>query len=288
MRLQVACAVLVGVAGAAQAQFSTGFEAPVYSGSAAGTALTNGFGGPPGQDNWYVPVTGSGNFNVHTYAGNALGFVNNPNGGDQFIGNLGSTATPIGRAQHAVSFAAGGTWTASWDVNGLFIGTAPAVNNLGSFSLQPSATANYWQQLMAYGDVNNTSQYNITYGAFGAAGGAIILTNSPGPAWTNIPTNHWIHQSTTWDFTSNQILSVSIQDITAGTPAVTADVSAMGWYLAGGANNVLGLALPTDVRCFTGNNQNATGWDNVSVVPAPGALAMLGLGGLAAGRRRRR
>src|SRR5690242_14671807 len=120
MRVQLACAVLCGVAAAAQAQFSTGFEGPTYTGSAAGTLLTNGFGGPPGQGNWYNPVSGSGDFNVYTYAGNALGFANNPNGGSQFIAQLGNANFPIDRAQHNQNFSAGGTWTASWDCNGQF------------------------------------------------------------------------------------------------------------------------------------------------------------------------
>lgn len=39
-----------------------------------------------------------------------------------------------------------------------------------SFSLQPSATANYWQQLMAYGTPADPSMYNMNYGVFGPAG----------------------------------------------------------------------------------------------------------------------
>jgi len=278
--------LLVAAASAQAQSYSTGFEAPAYAGSLGGTALTAGFGGG-GQNGWYNPVAGSADFNVYTYGANALGYVNNPNGGDQFIAALGTTATPIGRAQHNVNFSSGGTWTASWDVNGQYRGAATPVNNLGSFSLQPSATADYWQQLMAYDAVPVPTQYNITYGAFAAGGGAIILTNSPGPAWNAIPTNHWIHQSTTWSFVSNQILSVSIQDITAGNPVTTVDVSGLGWYLAGGANNALGLALPTDIRCFAGNVDNTSAWDNLNVVPAPASLALLGLGGLMADRRRR-
>jgi len=290
MKTGVALALVLSAAAAAQAQYSTGFEPPVYTGSPAGTPLTNGFGGPAGQDNWYNPVSGSHDLQVETYAGNSLGFVNNPNGGTQFIGSVGTAAAPIGRAQHTVNFGAGGTWRASWDVNGAFIGTAPAVENLGSFSLQPSTTADYFQQIMQWGaNAATPTQYNINYGTFTAAGGGVIAFNSPGAAWTNIPVNHWIHQDTTWSFASNQLLSVTIQDITAGTPSVTTDVSGNGWYLAGGANNVLALALPTDIRAFTGNTQNATGWDNfvVAQVPAPGSLALLGLAGFA-GRRRRR
>lgn len=279
----------IGLAAAASASTLIDFEGPAYSGSAGGTLLTTGFGGG-GQNGWYNPVSGSVDFNVHTYAGNTLGFVNNPNGGKQFVGVAG-TAAPnnIGRAQRAHDFSAGGVWTVSWDVIGAYVGpvgTAP-INNLGSFSLQPSTTANFWQQLMAYGTPADPNMYNIQYGVFTAAGGAAPAFMSAGPEWTNIPSNHWIHQSTTWDFGTNQLLSVSIQDITAGGAMTTVDVSGMGWYLAGGQNNVLAKAFPTDVRLFTGNTDNATGWDNLHIVPAPASLLALGAGLLAAGRRRR-
>ena len=279
---------LLAAAGTASAGFSTGFEGPVYLGSPGGTLLTNGFGGG-GQDGWYNPIAGSVDFNVHSYAGNTLAFPNNPNGGGQFIGVMGQPSpSNIGRAQHNVNFSSGGVWTADWDVIGGYRGPAgtAAVDNLGSFSLQPSATANYFQQLMSWG--TNTSvpvQYNINYGVFGATGGAIAF-QSPGAAWVNVPADHWIHQSTTWDFATNQLLSVSIQDITAGGGVTTVNVSGNGWYLAGGANNVLALAMPTDIRCFTGNTNNATGWDNINVIPAPTSLALLGLAAAASRRRR--
>jgi hypothetical protein len=290
MRLFVVACAGLAVTTAANAQYSTGFEAPAFTASAAGTALTTGFGGG-GQAGWYNPVAGSVDFQAHTYAGNALGFAANPTGGEQFIGALGAAApSNIGRAQHAHDFSAGGVWTAEWDVIGDYRGPVgvAAVDNLGSFSLQNSATANYFQQIMQWGtNTANPIQYNINYGVFPAAGGAAPAFQSPGAEWVNVPVNHWIRQSTTWDFTSNQILSVSIRDITAGTPVVTADVSASGWYLAGGLNNVLAKPAPTDIRTFTGNVNNATGWDNIRVVPAPGTLALMGLGGLVFGRRRR-
>jgi hypothetical protein len=288
--LRTGVIALAVAAGTVNADYSTGFEAPDYSGSAAGVPLTNGFGGG-GQQGWYNPVSGSRDFNVHEYGGNALGFVNNPNGERQFVG-VGGIAAPgnIGRAQHNHDFSAGGVWTVDWDVNGMYVGTSGVpVNNLGSFSLQPSASANYFQQLMAFPTGGTGTTYDINYGSFGAAGGGAIAFLNAGAAWQGIPTNHWIHQSTTWDFTTNKILSVSIQDITAGGPMTTMDVSGLGWYLFGGQNNVLGTPLPTDIRLFTGNTDNVTGWDNVNVraVPAPGALALLGLGAMGIGRRRR-
>src|ERR1051326_2643002 len=241
--------VLVLVAGAsARADFVTGFEPPTYSASAAGNPMA-------GQDGWYVPaVAGSIDHSAMTYAGNAYGIVNNPTGGLQFDSGRSLGGTSIARTQHNAPFSFSGTWTASWDCLGMFNGTLPAADNLGSFSLQPSTTADYWQQIMQWGANNTTATvYNINYGSFpagGGIGGVGIVFNSPGPAWQNIPVNHWIHQSTTWDFVNNKILSVSIQDITAGGPLTTVDVSALNWYLAGGANNAAGGTVPTDVRLF--------------------------------------
>jgi len=288
MKFCFALLAVMGIAGAAQAQFATGFEPTTYTPG----PLTNGFGGPPGQGNWYNPVSGSIDFSVHPSVGNALGFPANPNGGAQFIGVTGQAApNNIGRAQHNMNFSGGGVWTVDWDVIGGFRGAqgGAAVDNLGSFSLQPSGSADYFQQIMQWGANTATpTQYNINYGVWGAGGGdsTTIAFSSPGAAWTNIPSDHWIHQSTTWDFGANKLLSLSIQDITAGGALTTVDVSGNGWYLTGGQNNALGLSLPTDIRCFTGNTNNATGWDNINVIPAPGTLALMGLG-LVARRRRR-
>jgi hypothetical protein len=66
-------------------------------------------------------------------------------------------------------------------------------------------------------------------------------------------------------------------------------VSGMAWYLAGGANST--LPRPTDIRLFgSGLNDdvNQTGWDNVSIIPAPGTLALIAGAGLTMVRRRRR
>ncbi len=281
-------ALVLAIAAAAQAQYSSTFEPSTYTGTAAGTNLTNAFGGAAGQDNWFNPVSGSGIFKVYTYTDNALGVASNPNGSSQFIGGL-STGAPQ-RAQHAVDFSAGGEWTATWDVLGKFNGTLPTADNLGSFSLQPSATSRFWQQIMQWGSNTPTAtQFNVNYGVFGSEDGAAITFQSPGPAWVNVPVNHWIRQSTRWSFATNRLLSVSIQDITAGTEAVTVDVSGLDWYLQGGSDGG-GRALPTNIRTFaSGNSGNVSAWDNIDVapIPAPAAAALMAMGGLFAGRRRR-
>jgi hypothetical protein len=289
--------VLFGVAGlavasSAMAQYSTNFEPPLYSGSAAGTLLTAGFGTPPplGQDGWYNPVAGSNEATVHTYANNAFGFVTNPTGGTQFaVTRFGGTPAGPGRAQHAFDFNQSDVFTVGYDFCGdRFGGSLPASNNIGSFSLQNSTTAQYFQTLMVWSDLNTGNAMNHQYGVFAASGGAITFVNPPDPAFLNLNLNTWYRSTTTFSFATHQVLSISIDNLHNADPAVVVDVSGLGWFLAGGSAST--LPRPTDIRLFgsgAGDDVNQMGWDNVSVVPAPATLALLGLGGLIAGRRRR-
>jgi hypothetical protein len=281
--------VLFGVAGLALAssamgQYSSNFEPPLYTGSAAGTNLTT-----PGQDGWYLPpVAGSQDATVHTYANNAFGFVTNPTGGTQFAVTRFGNANPS-RANHAFDFSQTDVFTVAYDFCGdRFGGSLPASNNIGSFSLQNSATAQYFQTLMVWDDVNTGNAMDHNYGVFAASGGAIGFVTPPDPAWNALNLNTWYRSTTTFSFATHQILSISIDNLHNADPAVSLDVSGLGWYLAGGANST--LPRPTDIRLFgsgAADDVNQMGWDNVSVVPAPATLALLGLGGLIAGRRRR-
>ena len=278
--------VVAGLALAASAHAQFSFEAPTYAGSAAGTPLTTGFGGG-GQDGWYNPVAGSTDGSVFTYADNAWGFATNPTGGAQFAAVRNTGATGFGRAQRAFAF--GNTqYTMAFDISmDRFGGVLPAVNNIGSVSLQNSATARFYQTLYTWDDVNTGNAFDGNYVFFNAAG--VQQANTlPGPEWDALRLNTWYRQSTTWDFTTNQITSVSIDNLHDAAPATVVDVSGLGWYLAGGSAPT--QPLPTDVRFFAGggaNNVHVVGFDNFSIVPAPGVLALLGLGGLAAARRRR-
>ena len=276
----------LALAGAASAQYATNFEAPTYTGSAGGTAWTNGFG-LGGQDGWYNPVSGSTDGSVFTYSGNAWGFVTNPTGGSQFGAVRNAGATGFGRAQHAVNFA-NTTYTASYDIcMDRFGGVLPAVNNLGSFSLQNSATARFWQTLYTWDNTATGNAFDANYVYFNAAG-AQQPNALPAAAWDALNLNTWYRQSTTWDFVTNRILSVSIDNLHDAAGPTVVDVSGLGWYLAGGANPT--QALPTDIRVFAGggaNNVHIVGIDNLTIIPAPASLALIGLGGLVAGRRRR-
>jgi len=271
------------------AQFSDNFE----SGAAAagGTLLTNGFGGG-GQNGWYNPVSGSLDGSLYTYTGNTLGFAPNPNGQNQFLGQDETVAqTPV-RSQHDMSFGSGGVWKISFDFNGNFNGTLPTADNLGSVSIQPSATADYFQTIYQWGSNTATaSGFGANIGHWtsaGGAGGAGIVFDSPGTAWTNLVLNHWYHQTVTWDFGSGLITDTTLQDITAG--GSLNDFQPTGWYLSGGAANILGQPLPTAVRFFaSGGAGDLMGYDNLNVapVPEPASLAALGIGALALIRRRK-
>jgi hypothetical protein len=270
----------LALSAASLAQYSSDFESPTYTGSASGNVIS-------GQAGWYNPVAGSVDGNVHTYAGNTLGFASNPTGGSQFLGGAAG-ANPM-RAQHDFAFGSG-AYTLTFDFNGNFIGTPPSADNLGSVSLQPSATANIFQTIYQWGTNTATpTQFNANMGFASAAGGAITVFTSPGTAWTNLAVNHWYRQSVTWDFTSNRILQTTIQDLTAGGSLNS--VSPTDWYLSGGAANVLGLAAPTAFRFFAaGSVGNVMGYDNVTLAPVPEPCSMVALsfGALALLRKRRK
>lgn len=289
MKTKIACIggmALAALSGAAGAVLVSNFEAPTYSGSGAGTPWTNGFG-LGGQDGWYNPVSGSTDGSIFTYPDNAWGFVNNPTGGSQFAAVRNQGATGFGRAQHDVAFA-NTTYTASFDViMDRFTGVLPAINNLGSFSLQPSTNSRYWQTLYTWDNLATGNAFDANYLIFNAAG--VQQPNAvPGAAWDALNLNTWYRQSTTWDFVTNKILSVSIDNLHDAAGPTVVDVSGMDWYLFGGANPT--QDLPTGVRLFAGggaNNIHVVGIDNLEIIPAPASVALLGLAGLASGRRRR-
>jgi hypothetical protein len=256
-------------AGPATAQITTSFEASEgYTGSATGTVLT-------GQNGWYIPATSS-DHSVFTYAGNSLGFPQNPNpaAGDQFIGATAPGDGTFARAQINVAFTAD-VWTASYDLCAANMG-APAHNNLSSFSLQDSTSAryyiglNYWHRQMVAGP------WNMVYEVFDSTGTGPAIKKPP-KQFRQLHTNNWYGQSTTFDLALNQITSVSITDYTTG---VTTSYTPTGWYLNGGPGG--GTApLPTGARFFCGGGTgqytgNIVGWDNLSITPGGGGGAVRG------------
>ena len=282
------CAALALVACAeAQAQFVSGFEAPVYAGSAAGTIIT-------GQDMFYNPVAGSQDGLVMTYAGNSLGLPANPTGGDQFVASIGAdplpaVPVPFSRAQRDIVYGSGtGVWTAAFDIAAAtaLVTTLPASDNIGSFSTQLFPGEQTLIALARWTDPLTAANWNADYVWFDAIGTQLI-EQVPDPGFQNLQIDHWYHWSSTFDLTTNQVLSVSITDLTT---AVTATHNPVGRFLFGGA---AGAPTPTGFRFFGGTNagspnRNALAFDNLSIIPEPGVVSLLVLGGSAMLLRRRR
>lgn len=133
-RAIIALVALSTSAFALAGDYNTGFEPPDYNGDADGELLT-------GQQSWYLPVAGSNDFNVHTYADNSYSFVDNPRGGKQFAAGRSNGGSAVARAQHDFDWSAQSLWNVRFDLAALFNGTLPTADNLGSFSLQPSASS---------------------------------------------------------------------------------------------------------------------------------------------------
>ncbi len=238
----------------AVAQYSQDFEG--LSGSAAGVVLT-------GQDGYYLPggVTNT-DFLCYTYAGNALGIVQNPEGGAQFIGGTGpGDGVTYARAERGVSLGPG-RWELWYDFCGIYTGAPPGSNNLGSFSLRQASANTVHINLFTWVDPNNPTAINSTYVAYDAGGTQFPIPGTPpGPEWANLMPNHWYRCRTVVDLDANTIVEVGIRDLSGGGEAV---YNPTGWYLIGGAG---GFAPPDGIRFFGGGGTqgNTTCWDNAIV-----------------------
>ena len=267
----IVCAiVLLAAVGTAVGQFGSDFEAPAYGASAGGTILT-------GQDGWYVPTAGTASTDwfAYTYAGNTLGIAPHPGGGAQFAGMNGpgnsSGATTYGRAQRDVPIG-GGEWSLSGDVAVAFLGTLPTAQNIGSLSTQPGGASARTIMLATWTDVQTASTWDFQlYAATSTA--PIAARPIPDPGFQNLLVNHWYRYSTTFDFATNRILEVSIEDLTSGQ---TATHLPPDWWLEGGPNGT--LPRPTAIRLFAGTGTvegNTMAFDNVTIEPAGGCVGDL-------------
>jgi hypothetical protein len=261
------------IATGASASYISDFES--LSGSAAGTVLT-------GQDGWYNPVSGSADYRVYTYAGNAIGMPANPTGGAQFIGGSATSTTVFARGQHDEAFPnpVSGLYTFELDFCGKFTGTPPAVNNLGSFSIQPSSgTAANGQAiapLFSWMPGFEGTFYRASYLAYDAAGAAMVAPGGlPGAAWDNLSLDHWYRATTIVDFNINRIIEVRIKDLTTNT---TTSFIPPDWYMHGGSAGP--GQQPTGFRCFTGGGLgNHMGFDNLNVQPGAATPVLAGTWG---------
>lgn len=264
----------------ATAQYFDNFEAPLYAGSAGGTIIT-------GQNGYYIPVPDSQHGLVYTYTGNILGLPQNPFGGNQFAGVTGTDIQPqpFARAQRDMPYGDGtGIWTVSFDIAATFTGNLPSAQNIGSFSTQIFPDQATFIALARWTDPNTAANWNADYVWFDA-GGTQLIESVADPGFQNLDTDHWYRWSTTFSLDTSEILEVSITDLTTN---VTSTNNPVDRYLWGGAG---GAPTPTGFRLFAGALNvpgNTLGFDNINIVPSPATLALLGLGGLAGVRRRRR
>ncbi|MFI4915663.1 MAG: hypothetical protein ACIAS6_04035 [Phycisphaerales bacterium JB060] len=283
--MRMVTSLVVGVAGVAMtttahAQLVSGFEMPNFTGSPGGTSFV-------GVEGWYQPVATGIEQSVYTYAGNGLGLAQNPVGGNQFIGGRSQGGSLFPRAQKNFGFG-GGEHTIAYDMAGTFNGTGDSALNLSSVSLTSEfGAAGSFKSFIALNNfvdlTNPAAGIKAEFNVFDAAGTA-LNNQSPGAAWENLDTNHWYRQFIDFDFSTNQITSVTILDLTTGQ-STTANPD--GWYMTGGAMST--LDLPDGFRFFIGGaDGNSMGWDNVYLIPAPASLlAFAGLAGIAGVRRRR-
>lgn len=234
---------------AAAQGYSSDFEA--LTGSATGTILT-------GQDGYYVPVAGSLDWNVFTYAGNSLGVPVNPNGGNQFAVGVSQTSLIYGRAQRAVTVPTTTQMYIQFDVLCNYVGTATPANNIGSFSLQPSATNQYvnlvarWPTGVTFPPA--TWNADVVVGPT-AAGTVTVLTD---PAFQNLAVGVWHSWGCTIDLTTGNHVEFRITN--GVTNVTTTFVPPTPLALP---NQF--LATPTDFRLFAGGSDNLFAVDNLTI-----------------------
>jgi hypothetical protein len=230
----------------------TRFEPPLYTGSSAGVTIN-------AQDGWATPA-GFGPFKVYTYGANIYTLPQCPGGVAQFAAGA-FTALPA-RATHPSNFVAADLWTATWDVAATLEAPPPTAAQLGSIALEDSSLARSFVAMYQWPDPATALVFDAPYAVFDAAGAA-QPQQVPGPPWQGLQRSHWYRQTTTWRFSTNQILEVTITDLTTGAIAI---VNPTGWYLRGGAAPA--NPIPTGVSLNAiGAPANVLAIDNLMVSP---------------------
>ena len=250
---------------------------------------------PPGCDGWYTPPTslvpGSAAGSVVQYSSLlGLGIAADPTGGNNALGLTGNSGGSVDRAQHDLASQTG-ELTISYDLSALDLsssGNSYGTAYIGSFSLfQINSSLNYFAVLDQWDNPSATSTWTSLYYVYNAAGQVQDPNGvTPGSAWTGLLQNHFYSESTVLDEDTNQILSVSITDLTTNS---TTTVSPAGWYLGGGANTPPGA----NAFRFAGlGPTNGLLIDNVSLgvssVPEPGAFFLMVAGVIVVSASRRR
>jgi MYXO-CTERM domain-containing protein len=188
-----------------------------------------------------------------------------PDGGAQFIGLIG----PNVEDEHSATFAGGSVWAITFDV---FVHSFNGSQTAGSFYL--FGGGNY--QLHAFPNMGAAGTWNAKFDVFSNTG-AQINGADPGAGFDGLQMDHWYQEQIVFSTTSNQILSVSMDD--PSNPGANATYDPTGWYFRGGASG------PFSVAGLGVYAIGTLGFDNISLEetapePASWALCLLGAAAL--------
>jgi hypothetical protein len=229
--------------------YSTGFE--TLTASSTGTPIT-------GQDGYYVPVAGSLDGLVTTYAGNPWGVPANPNGGNNFWAGVSQATLIYARSQRNVTVSTNSRVYVQFDVLCNYVGAATPSNNIGSFSFQPSTTNAYVNIVAAWpaGVTFPPTTWDATFVPGPTSTAAPIAI--PDPAFQNLPVGVWHTLGATVDFATGEQIDFRITN--GATNVTTVYVPPTSMPVPG-----QGLPLPTDFRFFAGGSDNLFAIDNFTV-----------------------
>lgn len=243
------CLLTCLVSSLAAQGYSSDFES--LTASPAGSLLT-------GQDGYYVPVAGSIDVNVFTYAGNSLNVPVNPRGGNNFCAGVSQLTNVFSRTQRNVTLPTNSRVYIQYDVLCNYRGTGTPTNNIGSFSLQPSTTSVY-TNLVARWPVGATFP-PTTWDADvvpGPTNTAVPIALAD-PAFQNLAVGVWHTLGLTIDLATGNHVDFRITN--GVTNVTTVHVPTVPIVLPGQS-----LPLPTDFRFFAGGSENLFAFDNVTI-----------------------
>jgi hypothetical protein len=240
------------LAAVASGQYSTHFEG--VNASTAGVDLN-------GQAGFYLPaVAMSLSLKAFLYPSNALGIPTNPTGAAKFVALTGPGGGTYGRSERKVAWC-GDKWTVGVDVCADYQSTAVATNNIGSFSLQPSTTARYFNCLLTWTVGQEGKLWNCSF-QYSDSTAATLTAIIPDTNFQNLALKKWYRWEVDFDMKTNVISEIRLKDIATNT---TFKHQPTGWYLVGGPNNT--KPLPDAIRMFAGGGGagNVLAFDNINV-----------------------
>lgn len=258
MRRSAQILFLLSLVGSVAAQgYTTDFE--------AFTAAPAGFPCAP-QDSFYVPaVAGSIDGAIYTYAGNTIGVTPNALGGANFYAGVSAGGTAFARSQRAITFPAGRIHIA-WDVQCNYnpLPTTPLpVNNIGSFSFQPSTASTYVNVVARWpvGVVFPPTTWNADVVAGTLTPPTTATTVLPNPAFQGLAVGVWHRWGVTVDLAAGVHVDFRITNgVTGITTVYTPAVPLL-------LPSVAVPGPPTDFRLFTGGTTagNLFAVDNLTI-----------------------